>query len=321
MRESSDKHRIRRLEVLFCFQSIFLIIAFSAFQNWKQSLQVPVICSQCSRDVTDITYTKTMPEFSTNKPIEFYNTTSQSIPPVAHHSEREEKPDEYSPKTVTNPPESVIIKSQVPQQTNWMNKVHRKLSKNLSRLSYSSNYVTSSENNELVSRKLQSSRPMHSPLADVDSSLFLQRDQICDKLPLLSPINDMSNFTFDERVHRILLIIQSMTSIDLLNNFNSPQYKAACWILYDDELQMLPDDKLIIERYVLTVFIFATSQNSTGLLHLPNNTCDIPFVACENMEMWISSIDLSKFLVTMCRYNLFCTIFKHCIQLFSLWVL
>ena len=190
-------------------------MALSVFQNWKQTLQVPIICSQCSSDIADITDSKISHEFDISKPTKFYKTKSHAIQAMAHYSENERKPNENSPKIVTNSigkSRSMIIRPQVPRQTTWMNLIHHDLPKNPVMIWNKRIDVASIQNNELTTRKLQSQNT--SP--DSSSLWFLQTDYFRDKLPLLSPINEMSNFTFDERVHRILLIFQSLSSIDVL---------------------------------------------------------------------------------------------------------
>ena len=112
-------------------------------------------------------------------------------------------------------------------------------------------------------------------------------EDLCHLLPRLSPYNILSNFQFDERVAKTMDLINSLSSVALVTEDTSPQYKAACWMIYDDVLKMSPEDKGFIERYSMAVFLFATGQPVASLL--PKNICDLDEVACDN-EGFITEI-------------------------------
>lgn len=106
-------------------------------------------------------------------------------------------------------------------------------------------------------------------------------EQHCDKVPLISPSNAVNNFVYDEVIERKLEAIYSLTSIETISHDpTSAQYKAACWIIFDDKVAFeneqnsigaVATDDDFIQRYILAVFLFATEQNIEKL-HV--RTCD-----------------------------------------------
>ena len=112
----------------------------------------------------------------------------------------------------------------------------------------------------------------------------------CEEFPILSPINHINNFVYDERVDRILDMIQTISSRELLNSKDSPQYKAACWIMFVDELHMSEINQLLIQRYVLAVFLFAKNPNEVSDI----DTCDYHIITCDDRG-FITALNSSKF--------------------------
>lgn len=104
--------------------------------------------------------------------------------------------------------------------------------------------------------------------------------QRCSKLPILSPINEDNNFSHDERIRKILSTIHAISTADSLNQFFSPQYKAACWILFDDERMIEPHNPNVVQRYILALYLFATRRNAADFL--PKNFCDYPDFYCDD---------------------------------------
>jgi len=115
----------------------------------------------------------------------------------------------------------------------------------------------------------------------------------CDALPFLSPINSINNFQYDERVDRIMNQILAMSSKELLEDHHTPQYKTACWILFDDKLQMEPTNHLFIQRYVLSLIIFSNQNKKTTQL-IPLEICDFSRFVC-NSERQVTKIFLSEY--------------------------
>jgi len=119
----------------------------------------------------------------------------------------------------------------------------------------------------------------------------LEIGERCRTIPLLSPLNNISNFTFDTRVEHILSTLHSISTLMSLNDIYSPQYKAACWVLYDDKLQLDKEDNLLIQRYVFATFLFAIHQEDI-LLNM-TSPCDLGGLLCDE-ENRITSINMSK---------------------------
>ena len=129
-------------------------------------------------------------------------------------------------------------------------------------------------------------------------------EQHCDKLPQLTPTSFVNGFVYDEMIERQLNTIYSLASIDTIKNEQfSPQYQAACWIIFDDKVAYAKEieesnntftiDDEFMERYVLALFLFATEQD---IEKLHAKTCEFdPFrIACENKR--ITEIDYCKYL-------------------------
>jgi len=136
-----------------------------------------------------------------------------------------------------------------------------------------------SESTKIVERNLQ-------------SSLFMESsNNVCQHLPVLSPTNELSNSTFDGRVDQLLSEINSVSSKDLINSFTTSQYRAACWLLYEDTLLESISEELFIQRYILAVFFYATSTER-GVL-ISKRTCDYKIIQC-NEKGEIIKLDAGK---------------------------
>jgi len=106
------------------------------------------------------------------------------------------------------------------------------------------------------------------------------KEQLCKSLPVLSPLNKLSNFTYDVATDRDLEVISTLSSEELLNSYDSAQYKAACWILYDDSLSSSMETRSMIERYVIAVWFYTTHQDNKLLI--PTKTCDFSNIICDD---------------------------------------
>ena len=102
----------------------------------------------------------------------------------------------------------------------------------------------------------------------------------------------MSKHTF----HKIL-ILRGLSSNEDLNNIASPQFKAACWILYRLEEDLDVNDKFV-QTYALVVFVFNILNviNDLKVLDglLPNAVCHVPIFSCNDMQQ-VTNIDFGKF--------------------------
>ena len=75
--------------------------------------------------------------------------------------------------------------------------------------------------------------------------------------------------------------IRSLSSYDTLSNIHTPQYKAACWILYDDVRKASVEDKLMLERYALGVILYCTNLDAEMML--VGDICDLDGIWCDDM--------------------------------------
>ena len=116
----------------------------------------------------------------------------------------------------------------------------------------------------------------------------------CHLLPNFAPLNGVKDFQFDTRTEHIMSSLYAVSSSDSLRIYDSFQYKAACWIIYDDKLQIAAEDEFLVERYVVAAFTYAVNQNAELLL--ANNTCDFSEVKC-NDEGHIISIDIGELFI------------------------
>lgn len=120
------------------------------------------------------------------------------------------------------------------------------------------------------------------------------KESLCAQLPVLSSANDFNNFVFDSATLQNLNVLFSLTTEDLLFDFSSPQYKAACWILLDDVITALDDDLFMIERYALAVTFFSLNQGYELLI--PTQTCDFEKISCDETGL-ISKLRMCEFIM------------------------
>jgi len=85
----------------------------------------------------------------------------------------------------------------------------------------------------------------------------------CDmrQKPLLSPVNNWEDATqrhYDERTHDVIDVISSISGRDALANVSSAQYKAVCWLIFDNLRQVAVTNASLVQRYVLAVLYYAT---------------------------------------------------------------
>ena len=104
------------------------------------------------------------------------------------------------------------------------------------------------------------------------------RSPRCLLKPILAPVNEL-NLEYDQRIESVMNIITSLSSVKSLNDKVSPQYQAACFILFDDEVEMTASNRFIVDRYVMSVLLFATHRYA--FVDLPANTCNYRDVKCD----------------------------------------
>ena len=121
-----------------------------------------------------------------------------------------------------------------------------------------------------------------------DGNLLQRR---CHQSPALSASNHANNFIFDQRVENVMSIIHGLSSNELLNDKDSHQYRAACWVIYDDPIKITTEDQFLIERYILALLLYSMNQDAELILSM--NTCDYDKVSCDE-NGFIKKVDFCK---------------------------
>lgn len=130
-------------------------------------------------------------------------------------------------------------------------------------------------------------------------NFFINYDDIgqvlkCNNRPLITPINEMNDFIFNDRASRIISVVQSLSdSTSVFSDPASAPYKAICFIMYDDAAFMEPEGQLefFVERYAMSVLLYAT--NSFAETNVPMELCDHLLYDCDQ-DGHIISINLCK---------------------------
>lgn len=130
------------------------------------------------------------------------------------------------------------------------------------------------------------------------SNQGIVRERLCHKLPMLSSVNRFDSFIQSEREDNIVTKLISVSSLRSLSNHRSPQYKAACWILFDDELQISSENSFLIERYVLALMFYSMSADAE--LFIPLNICNADGIQCDD-EGLITQIKKGELFKTAVR--------------------
>jgi len=85
---------------------------------------------------------------------------------------------------------------------------------------------------------------------------------VCNMFPMLSPRNNFNNFTFSDRISEILDLIYALSSIQSVHMPGTPQYWAACWLIYDDVNQTETINREVVERYLFGLFLYAMEKET-----------------------------------------------------------
>jgi len=104
--------------------------------------------------------------------------------------------------------------------------------------------------------------------ANIDGTIH---EQICPLNPILSPMNAFNEHEFDENISNKLDLIYSLSSFDKVHNPSTPQYKAACFMVYDDTNDSQVLNNQWIERYAFCVFLYSIQQLAELI---PRHICD-----------------------------------------------
>jgi len=79
-----------------------------------------------------------------------------------------------------------------------------------------------------------------------------------------SYVTGKSRVDSNERIEKILYLISTVSNVRDLKNVSSAQFKAACWIMYEDPLKLDVSYVNILQRYILTLFYFSTNGEGWG---------------------------------------------------------
>ena len=112
----------------------------------------------------------------------------------------------------------------------------------------------------------------------------------CATKPTLISFNSFNNSIYDDRIAQLIQNFQNLSSTSVLQDFESPQYKAACFIIFDDPLAMtVADGRYLTERYAIFVFFYSTNWfGNERVYSIP--TCDYFGLSCNN-EKYIQSLN------------------------------
>ena len=94
----------------------------------------------------------------------------------------------------------------------------------------------------------------------------------CDEKPLL---------TESDRGRDIAFMTGSMSGMELISDVNSAVYKATCWIIHDDPMQIESSNSAIVQRYALALLYYTTNGPNWNNKH---NFLG-PFSECEWCNM------------------------------------
>ena len=106
----------------------------------------------------------------------------------------------------------------------------------------------------------------------------------CDLMPVLSTTT---------RGKDIVTHLATISGMSALVDINAPQYKAACWIIYDDMREFNASSPNLVQRYVLGLFYIATNgpkwTRSYSFLS-DKHECDWGGITCDESFVQLLSI-------------------------------
>lgn len=270
--ELKSSRRIRRIETFLCIIFIYLLLDKTWFIQYTSTLVKVSDVRKIKRNIFSLEHQVSI---SATEMIELKEKNIQIEKDLSQISEKQA---EELIQIIPQP------KLQMPSQ--WSHQVPITMSRDIQSIE-KSNIAHDPDNTFLaipVERKLQSTQASS------------KEQKICRKQPTLSPINEINGFVHDERVDRILKTILAISSQEELNRHDTPQYKATCYLLYDDERQIDAENKFLIQRYILSLFLFATQRNVQWFL--PNNYCDHESFSCSE-DGGVTKIHSCKYLIVV----------------------
>ena len=151
------------------------------------------------------------------------------------------------------------------------------------KVGFHSRFLNFQENNDKLNFKINTvdSKERELQLNQMDEkNNILPTNEICDQTPILFPYNHVNNFTYDKRLDLIVGVVDTSSSSDLFHQFNSPQYKAACHLMFDDNNKEIFQVDLLMERYVILLFLYSADLYDES--DFPFNTCDYEGIECDS---------------------------------------
>lgn len=130
--------------------------------------------------------------------------------------------------------------------------------------------------------------------------------RLCNRLPSLSDVENAINASSSAKAERVRDLIQSVSAFESLNFHKSPQYKAACWILFDTNLELHQGRDFFKERYALATLLYSFNFNAE--LILPEETCDMDGISC-NEDGHVTEVTFSESFFTIRNTG---TVFTSC---------
>ena len=107
-------------------------------------------------------------------------------------------------------------------------------------------------------------------------------------------------FVFREKRQLYTTILESISDPANLRNPNSPQFKAADWIIFTDPQQLAPNHPDVRQRYILAVFYFASNVDPSGDT-ISWKRCGSESMECE--EVFLSEKHVCDWFGITCHEN------------------
>jgi len=118
---------------------------------------------------------------------------------------------------------------------------------------------------------------------------------VCESKPLLI---DSTSY---KRSHEIMSVIAMISGMEVFMDTDSPQYQAACWVIYDDPYQVTAAHSSLVQRNILALLYFSTNgwDWSTKLSFLsPISECQWNWIYWSGVECnengYVVTINLCK---------------------------
>lgn len=128
------------------------------------------------------------------------------------------------------------------------------------------------------------------------------QEKRCNGLPILSPANNLNSFIYDDEMAKTLDLIFSLSAMGMLVNPRTPQYRAACWVLFDDTDRISIEKQYLVERYALGVLFYTIGYGDELLISIA--TCDYLGITCDR-EGRIKGISFGKYSIRLSLHIIF----------------